>query len=468
LRRKKLPFFEKVEITDIASEGKSIAKVNDMVIFVKMVAPGDIVDLQVIKKKKNYMEARVTAFHKYSDLRVEPFCEHFGTCGGCKWQHIPYELQLKSKQKQAEDNLRRIGGIEIPPLKPILGSEQSQFYRNKLEFSFSDHRWITAEEAESGEELGEMRALGFHVPGFFDKIVDVEKCWLQEDPSNKIRNTIKKFSLENDFSYYNIREHTGFMRNVVVRTSTTGDLMVIVVFNEENMQARESLLDYLKKEVPEISSLFYVVNEKFNDTLYDQNLVVYSGKDHIIEKMEDLQFKIGPKSFFQTNSRQAQRLYEVAREFSELEGDEIVYDLYTGTGTIANFIAGKAKKVVGIESVPEAIEDAKINSELNKIENTEFFVGDMKDVFTDEFVEKNGRPNVIITDPPRAGMHSKVVEQILKLGAQRIVYVSCNPATQARDLQILDEKYKINRVQPVDMFPHTHHVENIVQLELRD
>ncbi len=468
MRRKKLPFFEKVEITDIASEGKSIAKVNDMVIFVKMVAPGDIVDLQVIKKKKNYMEARVTAFHKYSDLRVEPFCEHFGTCGGCKWQHIPYELQLKSKQKQVEDNLRRIGGLEFPPLQPILGSEQSQFYRNKLEFSFSDHRWITAEEAESGEELAEMRALGFHVPGFFDKIVDVEKCWLQEDPSNKIRNTIKKFSLENDFTYYNIREHSGFMRNVIVRTSTTGDLMVIVVFNEEKKQARESLLDHLKKEVPEISSLFYVVNEKFNDTLYDQNMVVYSGKDHIIEKMEDLQFKIGPKSFFQTNSRQAQRLYEVAREFAELEGDEIVYDLYTGTGTIANFIAGKAKKIVGIESVPEAIEDAKINSELNRIENTEFFVGDMKDVFTDEFVEKNGRPNVIITDPPRAGMHSKVVEQILNLGAQRIVYVSCNPATQARDLQILDEKYKIKRVQPVDMFPHTHHVENIVQLELRD
>ena len=466
--RRKLPFFEKVEITDIASEGKSIAKINDMVVFVKMVAPGDIVDLQVIKKKKKYMEARVTAFHKYSDLRTEPFCEHFGTCGGCKWQHIPYDLQLKSKHKQVEDALTRIGGLEIPPLKPILGSEQSQFYRNKMEFGFSDHRWITSEQAESGEEIAEMRALGLHVPGYFDKIVDIEKCWLQQDPSNKIRNTVRKFSIKNDFSFYNPREHTGFMRTLIVRTSTTGDLMVIVAFNEDDKEAIELLLDHLLKEVPEISSLFYVINKKFNDTLYDQNLIVYSGEDHMIEKMEDLQFKIGPKSFFQTNSRQSLRLYQVAREFADLQGDEIVYDLYTGTGTIANFVAAKAKKVVGIESVPEAIEDAKINSEINQIANTDFFAGDMKDIFTEAFVEKNGRPDVIITDPPRAGMHSNVVEQILNLGAKKIVYVSCNPSTQARDLQILDEKYKILEVQPVDMFPHTHHVENIVKLELRD
>lgn len=468
MRRKKLPFFENVEITSLGAEGKAIARHNDMVIFVKMVAPGDIVDLQIIKKKKNYMEGRVTAIHKYSDLRTEPFCKHFGTCGGCKLQHIPYNLQLESKQKQVEDALVRIGRLEIPSLRPILGSEKQQFYRNKLEFSFSNQRWITEEEARTGAEIEESRALGFHVPGFFDKIVDIEKCWLQGDPSNKIRNTIKDFCLKNEFSFFNTREHSGFMRNLIVRTSTTGELMVIVVFNKESKKDRELLLAHLISEVLEISSLFYVVNSKLNDTLYDQEMVLYSGKDHIIEKLEDLSFKIGPKSFFQTNSGQALRLYQVTREFADLKGDEIVYDLYTGTGSIANFIARKAKKVVGIESVPDAIEDAKINSEINNIQNTVFFAGDMKDIFSDEFIEENGKPNVIITDPPRAGMHNNVVEQILKLEPERIVYVSCNPATQARDLQILDPKYKVTEVQPVDMFPHTHHVENIVKLERRE
>ena len=465
--RRKLPFFEKVEITDLGAEGKAIARVNDMVIFVKMVAPGDIVDLQVIKKRKKYMEARVTAIHKYSDIRTDAFCQHFGTCGGCKLQHIPYDLQIQYKQKQVEDALTRIGGLKIPSPRPIMGSEQDQYYRNKLEFSFSSLRWITEEEANSGVEIEEMRALGFHVPGYFDKIVDVEKCWLQNDPSNKIRNTIKDFCLKNDYSFFNARDHSGFMRNLIVRTSTTGDLMVIVVFNSDEQEERESLLKHLIHEVPDISSLFYVVNKKLNDSLYDQDMILYSGKDHIIENLEDLSFKIGPKSFFQTNSRQALRLYQVTREFAELKGDEIVYDLYTGTGSIANFVARNAKKVVGIESVPEAIEDARINSEINNITNTDFFAGDMKDIFSDEFIDENGKPDLIITDPPRAGMHTKVVEQIIKLEPEKIVYVSCNPATQARDLQLLDVKYKVKEIQPVDMFPHTHHVENIVSLELR-
>ncbi|MCF8378081.1 MAG: 23S rRNA (uracil(1939)-C(5))-methyltransferase RlmD [Bacteroidales bacterium] len=467
MRRKKLPFFENIEITDLGAEGNAIARVNEMVIFVKMVAPGDVVDLQIVKKRKNYMEGRVMAIHKYSDIRTEPFCKHFGTCGGCKLQHIPYNLQIKYKQKQVEDALTRIGHLELPVVRPIMGSDHEQFYRNKLEFSFSNQRWITEEEARTGVELEEMRALGFHVPGYFDKIVDVEKCWLQDDPSNQIRNSIKAFCLKNNYDFFNTRDHSGFMRNLIVRTSTTGEVMVIVVFNKESKAKREALLTHLMEAVPGISSLFYVINSKLNDSLYDQEMVLFAGKGHIIEKLEDLSFKIDPKSFFQTNSTQALRLYQVAREFADLKGDEVVYDLYTGTGSIANFVARKAKKVVGIESVPEAIEDAKINSEINNINNTEFFAGDMKDIFTDEFVETNGRPDLIITDPPRAGMHSKVVEQILKLEPARIVYVSCNPATQARDLQLLDAKYKLVEVQPVDMFPHTHHVENVVKLEIR-
>ena len=465
--RAKKPFFEKVVITDIGAEGKAIAKVDDKVIFVKMVAPGDIVDLQVTKKRKKYMEAKVMAFHKHSELRVEPFCSHFGTCGGCKWQHLPYDEQLKFKEKQVQDALQRIGKIAFPEIKAILRSENETFYRNKLEFSASSNRWMTEEEIQSGKVFEETRALGFHVPGLFDKIVDIEKCWLQEDPSNKIRNVIKEFSIKNDFEFFNPREQSGFLRNLIIRTSTSGEVMVIVVFKREDQEKRMALLDHLIAEVPGISSLFYVINEKLNDTLYDQELIVYKGKDHIIENMEDLKFKIGPKSFFQTNTRQSLQLYRITREFARLGGNELVYDLYTGTGTIANFVAKQAKKVIGIESVPEAIEDAKTNSEINNIRNTDFFAGDMKDLFSDEFVQEKGKPDVIITDPPRAGMHTRVVEQILKLEAKRIVYVSCNPATQARDLQLLDEKYKIRAVQPVDMFPHTHHVENVVLLEIR-
>lgn len=465
--RKKKPFFEKVEITDIGAEGKAIARVDEKVVFVKMVAPGDIVDLQVFKKRKKYMEAKVVAFHKYSELRATPFCEHFGVCGGCKWQHLPYAEQLKFKQKQVVDALSRIGGIELPEVMPILGSKQDKYYRNKMEFSASSQRWLTQEEIDSDKEFYASPALGFHVPGLFDKIVNIDKCWLQADPSNKIRNTIRDFAIDQNLGFFEPKEQSGFLRNLIIRTSTTGDLMVIVVFKRDDKEKRIALLSHLQKEVKEITSLNYVINEKLNDTLYDQQINVFSGKDHIIERMEDLEFKIGPKSFFQTNSYQSLELYRVARDFAGLSGNEVVYDLYTGTGSIAIFLARMAGKVIGIESVPEAIEDARINSKLNNIDNTRFFAGDMKDLFSDEFVEKQGRPDIIITDPPRAGMHTKVIEQILKLEAGRIVYVSCNPATQARDLKLLDEKYKVKKVQPVDMFPHTHHVENVVMLELK-
>lgn len=463
--RRKLPFFEKVEITDIGAEGKALTRVNDKVIFTRFAAPGDIVDLQVFKKRKKYMEARIERFHKYSEIRTEPFCEHFGICGGCKWQHIPYSYQAEEKQKQVEETLKRIGKLELPEVKPILKSENETYYRNKLEFSFSAHRWLSQEEVDSGKEIKDTRAVGFHVPGLFDKIVDINKCWLQPDPSNKIRNTIREYSLKNDLEFFNPKEHGGFLRNLIIRTSSTGEIMVILSFYQENKEEREKLLRHIDNEIPGIHSLMYVINSKGNDTLYDQNIKVFKGKDHIIEEMEDLKFKIGPKSFFQTNTKQALALYQTARSYAEIKPDEIVYDLYTGTGSIANFIAGYAKKVVGIESVPEAIEDAMVNSEINGITNTSFHSGDIKELLDEEFISKHGKPDVIITDPPRAGMHKNVVEQILKLGTERIVYVSCNPATQARDLELLSPKYKITDVQPVDMFPHTHHVENIVRLQ---
>ena len=466
--RRNKPFFEKVEITGVGAEGNAIAKINDMVVFVKMVAPGDVVDLQVIKKRKRYMEARVTAFHKYSDLRVKPFCKHFGVCGGCKWQHLPYPEQLKFKHQQVIDAMVRIGGLEIPEPHPIMGSENERYYRNKLEFSFSNQKWKTREEIESTEIIEDAPALGFHVPGLFDKIVDIEECWLQEDPSNRIRNTIKDFGVKNGLEFFNPRDQSGLLRNLVIRTGSDSEIMVIMVFRREDEKSRIRLLDHLLEEIPGITSLFYVINEKLNDTLYDQEMVLYHGKDHIIERMEELQFRIGPKSFFQTNSKQSLELYRKAREFAGLTGKEVVYDLYTGTGTIANFVAKKSAHVIGIESVPEAIEDAKVNSALNKITNTRFYSGDIKDVFNDAFIAENGRPDVVITDPPRAGMHQSVVEKLLELRPGKIVYVSCNPATQARDLKILDEAYRIMQIQPVDMFPHTHHVENIVFLELRN
>jgi 23S rRNA (uracil1939-C5)-methyltransferase len=462
--RKNKPFFENVEITDIGAEGKAIARVNDLVVFTTHVVPGDVVDLQVTKKRKKYMEARVTNIRRQSEDRQEAFCEHFGTCGGCKWQFLPYNKQLFYKQKQVEDQLRRLGKIELPEVSPILGSAKNTFYRNKLEFSFSNKRWLTPEEMDTDLSPAQMNALGFHIPGLFDKIIDIDQCWLQPDPSNPVRNFIRDYALKNDLSFFDIRQQEGFLRNMIIRTSSTGENMLIVVFYHEDEEARNGLLQAIAAEFPELSSIMYVINRKPNDTISDQDIIPFKGPDHIFEEMEGLRFKIGPKSFYQTNSEQAYELYKVARDFAELTGNEVVYDLYTGTGTIANFVAGKAQKVVGVEYVPEAIEDANVNSAINKIDNTLFFAGDIKDVLNEGFIRQHGKPDVIITDPPRAGMHDDVVKTILEAAPQRIVYVSCNPATQARDLALMDKHYKVTKIQPVDMFPHTHHVENVVQL----
>ena len=463
--RQKKPLLENVRIIDVGAEGKAIARVNDMVVFTTHVVPGDLVDIQVTSKRKKYMEGRVTTIREYSTERQDAFCQHFGVCGGCKWQFLPYERQLFYKQKQVADQLRRIGHIELPEINPILGSAKTTYYRNKLEFSFSNKRWLTEKEIGTDFEINDMNALGFHVPGLFDKIIDIEKCWLQGDPSNEIRNFLRSYALEHQLEFFDIKNIAGFLRNIIVRTSTTGELMVIVSMFREDKKERKQLLEALAVQFPQITSLMYVINPKCNDTLTDQDILVYRGNDHIFEEMEGLRFKIGPKSFYQTNSEQAYELYKVARDFAGLTGNETVYDLYTGTGTIANFIASKAKKVVGIEYVPEAIDDARVNAALNGIGNTIFFAGDMKDLLTRDFIAENGRPDVIITDPPRAGMHEDVVRTILNTGALRIVYVSCNPATQARDIQLLSENYKVTKIQPVDMFPHTHHVENVVLLE---
>lgn len=464
-KRKKLPLFENVTISDVAAEGKAIAKIDDIIIFVQQAMPDDVVDLQVTKKRKKYMEAMVVKVHKYADNRVEPFCSHFGVCGGCKWQQLPYTEQLRYKQKQVEDTLTRIGDLQLPEITPIAGSEKTEFYRNKIEFTFSNKRWLTKEEISNNDDIEQSDALGFHVPKMFDKIVDIQKCYLQGDPSNQIRNFIREYAFKNGLTFFDIKNHEGFLRNLIIRTSTTGDLMVILAMYHEDKPEREKLLDTLYKEFPQITSLLYVINGKANDTITDQDIITYKGNDHIYEEMEGLKFKIGPKSFYQTNSEQAYELYKITRDFAELTGNEVVYDLYTGTGTIANFVARQSKKVIGIEYVPEAIEDANINSSNNNIDNTTFFAGDMKDVLTDNFIAKHGAPDVIICDPPRAGMHENVVSTILNAAPKKIVYVSCNPATQARDLKLMNHMYKITRVQPVDMFPHTHHVENVVQLE---
>lgn len=466
-KRNRRPLLEKVTITDIASEGKAIAKVDDKVVFVPYAIPGDVVDVQVNKKRRKYMEGYVKQYHTLSPDRIDPICEHFGVCGGCKWQLLPYEKQLFYKQKQVEDQLTRIGKITLPSISPILGSENTEFYRNKLEFTFSNKRWLTREEVESGADIADTDALGFHIPGMFDKVVNIRKCWLQNDPSNAIRNAVREYTLQHGYSYFDIKEQHGIMRNLLIRTTSTGEVMVIVVFFEEDEEKRTSLLDYLLEKFPDLTSLMFVVNQKANTTLYDQDIHCYHGRDYLVEEMEGLKFKIGPKSFYQTNSLQAYELYKVARKFASLTGNEIVYDLYTGTGTIANFVAKDAKKVIGIESVPEAIEDAHMNADFNNITNTAFFAGDMKNLLKETFIAAHGKPDVIITDPPRAGMHEDVVNVILQTGPKRIVYVSCNPATQARDLQLLDEKYRVSAVQPVDMFPHTHHVENVVLLEKR-
>ena len=466
-RRKKLPLLENLTVIDLAAEGKSIAKLNDQIIFIKQAVPGDVIDAQVVRKRKSYMEAVPVKFHHYSEKRSQPVCEHFNACGGCKWQNLPYSEQLFYKQKQVKDSLERIAKVELPEIQDIMPSENNYFYRNKLEFTFSTNRWFTEEELKESGEIQDWNALGFHVPGMFNKVVDINKCHLQGDPSNKIRDAVKAYAKANSLSFYNIREHKGFLRNLIVRTATTGDVMVIVVFAYGEAEEREKLLADLQEKVPEITSLMYVVNTKKNDTITDLEVLHFAGEDHITEKMEDLHFKIGAKSFYQTNSLQAYRLYQKVREFANLNGIEIVYDLYTGTGTIAQFVAKQALKVVGVEYVPEAIDDAHENAKINKLDNTDFFAGDLKDVLSDQFIAENGKPDVIILDPPRAGMHKNVVNQLLTISAKRIVYVSCNPATQARDINLLDTKYKLTAVQPVDMFPQTHHVENIALLELR-
>ena len=469
-KKKELPLLEKVTITDVAAEGKALAKVNDLVIFVPYVVPGDVVDLQIKRKKNHYAEAVAVKFHEYSPERAEPFCQHYVVCGGCKWQCLSYENQIKYKQKQVFDNLTRIGKVELPEFMPILGSEKTRFYRNKLEFTFSNKRWLTEEEVKEDVKYDQMNAVGFHIPGAFDKVLAIEKCWLQDDISNQIRNAIRDYAYAHELEFFNLRTQEGMLRNMMVRTSSTGELMVLLqckIVNDTQLAQMKDLLQYVGDTFPQITSLLYVINNKCNDTIGDLDVEVFKGNDHIYEEMEGLRFKVGPKSFYQTNSEQAYNLYKVARDFAGLTGNELVYDLYTGTGTIANFVARRARKVVGIEYVPEAIEDAKVNSQINGIENTLFYAGDMKDILTQDFINEHGRPDVIITDPPRAGMHNDVIDVLLFAEPRRIVYVSCNPATQARDLQLLDAKYKVTAVQPVDMFPHTHHVENVVLLEKR-
>ncbi len=463
--KKPLPLLEKIYITDIAAEGKAIAKVNDVVVFVPFVVPGDLVDLQVTRKKNHYMEARPVHFHAFSNQRQEAVCEHFGICGGCKWQILPYTEQIRYKQKQVVDNLTRIGKIELPEVMPILGSAKTEFYRNKLEFTFSNKRWRTFEEISKEKVFDTMNALGFHIPGQFDKVLDINKCWLQTDDSNEIRNEIRRYALANNLTFFDLRNQEGFLRTLMIRTTSTGELMVVVVFFYHDTDAQNKLLQHISEKFPQITSLLYIINSKANDTITDQEVMLYSGKEFIYEQMEELRFKIGPKSFYQTNSDQAFELYKIVRNFAGLTGNELVYDLYTGTGTIANFVAHQARGVIGIEYVPEAIEDAKENSQINKIENTLFYAGDMKDILNAAFIEKHGKPDVIITDPPRAGMHNDVIDAIIYASPAKIVYVSCNPATQARDLSLLDRHYKVTAVQPVDMFPHTHHVENVVLLE---
>lgn len=469
-KKKSLPVLENITITDYAAEGKALARVNELVVFVPFAVPGDVVDLQVRRKKHSYCEAEIIRFIKYSERRVKPFCQHFGICGGCKWQNIPYDEQLRMKQKQVYDQLIRIGKVNLPEFNQILGSVKTQGYRNKLEFGCSNRRWLTQEEIASGSDFTQMNAVGFHITGAFDKILPIEKCWLMDDLQNKIRNAIRDYAYEHDIVFYDIRRQCGLLRDIMVRNSDTGEWMVLIQFHyekDEDEVIAKNLLQHIADGFPEITSLLYVNNQKGNDTFNDLNIEVFKGNDYIYETMDGLIFKVGAKSFYQTNTKQAYHLYSVVRDFANLTGNELVYDLYTGTGTIANFVSRYAKRVIGIEYVPEAIEDAKINSEINNISNTLFFAGDMKDILTESFISENGTPDIIITDPPRAGMHPDVVQTIIKTAPKRIVYVSCNPATQARDLSLLDNLYEVVAVQPVDMFPHTPHVENVVLLNRR-
>jgi 23S rRNA (uracil1939-C5)-methyltransferase len=468
-KKTKRVIFENIAVVDAGAKGKSIAKAPDgKVIFIGNAIPGDVVDIQTTKKRTSYYEGDAIKFHTLSERRTEPRCIHFGVCGGCKWQNMGYEHQLYFKEKEVENNLKRIGKVELPEITPILGSSKQYYYRNKMEFSFSDSRWLTLEEIKSGKEIENRNALGFHIPGMWDKILDLKECHLQAEPSNSIRLAVREFAIKNKLEFFNTKNQEGFLRTLMIRTTSTGELMVLIQFFKEDKLNRELLLDFLSERFPEITSLLYVINSKANDTLYDQDVICYKGRDHIFEEMESLKFKINAKSFYQTNSEQAYKLYKITRDFAGLTGNELVYDLYTGTGTIAQFVAKQAKKVVGIESVPEAIEAAKENAQLNGIDNVDFFVGDMKKVFTEAFIQQNGIPDIIITDPPRDGMHKDVVQQILNVGPQKVVYVSCNSATQARDLALMDEMYKVVKTQAVDMFPQTHHVENVVLLEKHD
>ncbi|UIR55536.1 23S rRNA (uracil(1939)-C(5))-methyltransferase RlmD [Sphingobacterium sp. SRCM116780] len=457
--------FNDIEIVDIAEEGKGVGKTDDLVLFIEKAIPGDVVDVELIRKKKSFGEGRIQTLKKASQHRVDPFCEHFGVCGGCKWQHMTYDAQLLFKQQSVVNALTRIGKVDTSSMEPILASAETEYYRNKLEYTFSNKKWLTS--VDDNVDGLDMNALGFHVPGRFDKILNVDHCYLQEDPSNILRNSVRAFAVANDMSFYDLREHSGVLRNLIIRISSTGELMVIVVFAYPKERQIELLMSFLKEKFPTITSLLYIVNQKKNDTIFDQEIVIYNGRDYIYEEMEGLKFKVGPKSFYQTNSAQAYELYKITRDFAGLSGDELVYDLYTGAGTIANFVAKYAKEVVGVEYVPSAIEDAKVNSEINGVKNTKFYAGDMKDVLTANFIAQHGKPDVVITDPPRAGMHADVVARLLEMEAPKIVYVSCNAATQARDLTLLAEKYEVVRIKPVDMFPHTQHVENVVLLKLK-
>ena len=464
---KKVPadkkFLQNIEVIDIAEEGKGIGKSDDLVIFIDKAVPGDIVDVELVRRKKKFFEGRIQNLVRPSEHRTDPFCQHFGVCGGCKWQHLSYESQLQFKQKSVIDALQRLAKVDVSGIETILGSKASRYYRNKLEYTFSDKRWLTDGDMQSDEEM-EMNALGYHIPGRFDKILNIEHCHLQADPSNDIRNKVREYALLKGFSFYNLRNHEGVLRNLIIRTSSIGELMIIVVFAYPQEEQISDMMEFIKGEFSGVTSLLYIINQKKNDTIFDQDIHVYAGPDHIFENMNGLKFKIGPKSFYQTNSEQAFELYKITKDFAGLKGDELIYDLYTGAGTIANFIAADAKHVIGIEYVPTAIEDAKINSEINNIHNTSFFAGDMKDILSRDFIASHGKPDVIITDPPRAGMHQDVVNCLLEIEAEKIVYVSCNAATQARDIALLKEKYTVARIRPVDMFPHTQHVENVVLL----
>jgi 23S rRNA (uracil1939-C5)-methyltransferase len=466
MRGKKV-VLQNVKLENYAAEGKSLARVDGKVIFVENTIPGDVVDVLLHKNKKDWGEGAALKFHEYSSLRVKPFCQHFGVCGGCQWQMLPYEMQLQYKQQQVTDNLRRIGKVALPEINTIIGADETTRYRNKMEYTFSNKRYLLREEIGNADVSAQQNVVGFHARGLFDKVVRIMECHLQHEPTNSLRNSIADYSLEHELTHYDIRNHHGLLRNLQVRLCTTGELMVNLVLGYEDETARTQLLDFILQKFPEITTLLYTINTKKNDSLFDQDPQVYHGKGYIMEKLEDFQFKISPKSFFQTNSRQGEKLYQVTRDYAELNGNQVVYDLYCGTGSIGIFVSKKAAKIIGVEMIGDAVADAKENAQLNGVSHAEFFTGDVIDICNDDFFALHGRPDVIITDPPRAGMHEKLVNKLLEIAAPTIVYVSCNPATQARDLALLDEKYAVTKIQPVDMFPHTLHIENVVQLKVR-